>query len=422
MGWAFNGRTVKSAVARSDYRYRGKRATRCASWASITVCLLAVVFPVLAYAKAESTRVTPTCEAVIADANKAYGGNKESKKSLQSIADHGDALAQALFANVLNNQSMEYFVQRQPQIPPPPASEIETYAGESARNGNSLGEYLYGFISLDKGKNGYFYAKADWGSAKALWNKQLVQQGDKYLEEGLAGLKTDSLGVCSSPYQSMLGYAYTYGIGTKQDLETAIQLYTKASSKGYLPAMGSLASIYAWKQGPYYDPSQAYRWAAQAAHLGYSPAITLLGDLYYNGVGVKKDAKKAFALYKQAASGGFPLAEYKTGLAYFDGHGTAVDRVKAFGWMTKAANSTQGYFGFGPAYLALNMMTIYMGLDHEPKMPSVLMNSARKKFLAAAMINPEVRKEFKQFEVRNGLPLINYSLPEQPKGTNPNDQ
>lgn len=255
-----------------------------------------------------------SCQAVIANANAALGGDQDADKTLRRLAVKGNALAQALEARE-QAIDQDYFTPLTNRFLERKNAAL-LYARESAENGSSLGKAEYGYMSM--------MMSDEYHSVPE--RKEVLNRAHRYLKEGL---EIHRQGPCAGPYLSLLANEYAHGWGVKRDLHKAFRLQMKAAKIGEITGIGGVAAFYSRKKGPFFNPAKAVVWATRAADAGYLPGITLLGHLYASGTGVKQSETKAFNLYKQASDRGYPPAIYYLSLAYFDGRGTSVRREKA---------------------------------------------------------------------------------------------
>ena len=79
----------------------------------------------------------------------------------------------------------------------------------------------------------------------------------------------------NSEAQYILGYFYTGGIGTKQDLTQSLKWYQKAAKNGHLNAKINLGFMYIAGQGTKVDYTKAAYWIKQAKDKGSKKADVL---------------------------------------------------------------------------------------------------------------------------------------------------
>jgi len=115
---------------------------------------------------------------------------------------------------------------------------------------------------------------------------------------------------------------------------TALQWYTRAASKGYLPSIINLATI-AISDGKYND---ARMWLNTAVKNGDTDSMLTLADHYFLGLQpFPKDTSKAVSYYKQAAENGHSVGQLRFGILLASGKVVDKDVISAYKWISLAA-------------------------------------------------------------------------------------
>lgn len=330
----------------------------------------------------------PTCQIIISYANSAMGGNLQAQNALRKFADKGDSLAQVVLSSILSIENFDFQLETVGAFSK--YSEPLHYAEESTEEGSSLGQVMYGFMSLMMVDHGYPFDPF-------VSKKSMITLGYRYLKKGIPGIERNLQGPCAPPYLDALGTLSIYGLGVPYNTKFALQLYLRSARTGYVPAIGNVGELYAWRQGPFYDQTKAVEWTMRAARDGYLPAITLLGVFYTYGNGVKKSYTRAFELYKLAANRGYPPAKYYLSLAYFDGHGTPVRRKKAISLMAQAIMYRPALRSFGNEMIYARYSTLPL------KQPAFTGSFERRRKLVASFLRFEKKNELKPIN----LPGVN---------------
>lgn len=107
----------------------------------------------------------------------------------------------------------------------------------------------------------------------------------------------------------VIGNAYLHGQVVKQNVETAMQWFIKASANKETQSMVELARIYSAGLAVPMNLDEAYSWYKKAAALGNPEAQYQLGLGYARGIGVPQDADRAKKLFAQAKKNGYTVAE-----------------------------------------------------------------------------------------------------------------
>ncbi len=105
-------------------------------------------------------------------------------------------------------------------------------------------------------------------------------------------------------YQSLVGSAYSEGMGVPQNYQEAVRWMRRAAEQGYAVAQFNLGSMYSRGEGTLQDYREAVRWYRKATTQGDVDAMTNLGAIYFNGEGVPKDLIRAHMWSNLAAAAG----------------------------------------------------------------------------------------------------------------------
>ena len=240
-------------------------------------------------------------------------------KFLKEAADlgHADALF-FLAMNAVENGDLE---------------QARAYADSAIELGNMAGKYILAEISEQEylGDSEELY-KAGF---KAL--KEKVEQGDLH-------------------YSNVLGYAYRFGIGTEENIEQAIKVFTPSAEQGNAMSLGHLGEIY-FEQGKVEDAKKftlksaeknnskaqlnlsfidddtekSLYWLNRAAENNEISAIMNLAYYYHD-----KDIKKAASYYQKAADLDDDQAVVELSYLYENGEGVEKNDEKAVELLDKA--------------------------------------------------------------------------------------
>jgi len=133
----------------------------------------------------------------------------------------------------------------------------------------------------------------------------LLHESSLLSKKDVSRLKTQS----DARSQVLLGFAYEYGFGTKQNNKNAVKWFTKAAKAGDPIAEVILGRLYIQGIGVAKDEHEAVAWFRRAADTGNAEAQFELAESYANGRGVPVDWSQANALYCIAADGGYGPAK-----------------------------------------------------------------------------------------------------------------
>lgn len=135
----------------------------------------------------------------------------------------------------------------------------------------------------------------------------------------------------------IVGNAYRYGRGARQDNRQAAYWYSKAAKAGDPAGMIDLGFMYENGFGVEKDYGQAINWYRNAAKAGNAAAMRGLGLMYQAGHGVPSDFAQAARWYRKAAQGGDAGGMVNLGIMYEYGWGVQQDKQQAIYWYGKAA-------------------------------------------------------------------------------------
>ena len=107
----------------------------------------------------------------------------------------------------------------------------------------------------------------------------------------------------------MLAGSYERGVGVKQSVKKAIELYEMAAKRGHANAQGMLGDFYRQgKHGLTQSDKRASEYYTLAAEQGDAGAQINLGTMYVNGKGVTKSYLEARKWFSKAAAQGNEVA------------------------------------------------------------------------------------------------------------------
>ena len=132
--------------------------------------------------------------------------------------------------------------------------------------------------------------------------------------------------------QYLVGEMHWNGLGTPQDYDQAVYLYTQSAEQGYDSAQRRLDRLLEFQQ------------TIDLAEQGDVDAQKRLGADYLRGnTPAPQDYKQAVYWYTKAAEQGASSAQYNLGGLYAEGKDTPIDNEKAIYWWSNAAE--QGHYG-----------------------------------------------------------------------------
>src|SRR3990167_1357482 len=194
-----------------------------------------------------------------------------------------------------------------------------------------------------------------------------------------------------------LGKLRLYGYGLLKNNPLAVEYFTAAADKGYLPAEQLLAryNLIAKK-----DPSAALAWFKKAADKGDHLSQMYCAAAYLFGYGAPKNPDIARKYYIEAAKNGDPLAQYTLG-SYFLIQRDLNSRKLGMIWLTKSAR-----LGNAHAQDLLGVAELTgAGGEASPKEAKVWFEGAAKSGLKTSLIHlAEIAIQDKQYmEAKNLL-------------------
>lgn len=151
-----------------------------------------------------------------------------------------------------------------------------------------------------------------------------------------------------TPAKAALGDCYMKGKGVEKDEKHGLALYREAASEGDVRAMNRLGDILhtmgseavARNQSGEAQFSEAFQLFTKASERGNLDALGNLAVLYLNGEGVPKpDFPKAASLFEQGTKGENPFCMWGLARCYENGIGVGKNLLTAQRWYKKAAEA-----------------------------------------------------------------------------------
>ncbi len=106
------------------------------------------------------------------------------------------------------------------------------------------------------------------------------------------------------PYiEYRIGKMYSFGFGTGQDDEEAVDWFLKSSEKGNQYAKFSLGNAYFYGKGVNKDYDEEYHYYKYVSKKGNTFASYKLGEMYYKGLAVEVDIEKGNEYYRKSFNG-----------------------------------------------------------------------------------------------------------------------
>jgi clan AA aspartic protease (TIGR02281 family) len=136
--------------------------------------------------------------------------------------------------------------------------------------------------------------------------------------------------------QHILGLAYHYGRGVKQDDTEAAKWFHKAADQGYPDAQFLLGRCYENGLGVRQDYAEAVKWYRKAADQGHANAQNDLGVAYLKGEGVPQDYAQSVNWFRKSSEQGNANGQWLLGKMYQSGQGVPQNYVQAYMWINIA--------------------------------------------------------------------------------------
>ena len=147
--------------------------------------------------------------------------------------------------------------------------------------------------------------------------------------------------------QYMVGMAFLFGDGTRQDIPEAVRWLKQSADNGLPQSMVALAQLHDVGEGVAQDANLATQWRQRAARAGDPTARGQLAD--DRKLGGQRDFRRASVLTDlrrydaaipyalKAGNAGSANAALLLGRAYHFGNGVAANQAEAFRWLQKSA-------------------------------------------------------------------------------------
>ncbi len=146
-----------------------------------------------------------------------------------------------------------------------------------------------------------------------------------------------------------LAKMHRQGLGVREDVQRAFQLYQEGALRGVPSAKDALAVMYREGWGVKPSAELALYWYELAAGDNFAPAFDALSSVYRKGTLGKQDLIKAFEYAELGALLGDTNAMMNLGRLYLKGDGVAQDQAAGIRWLTEA---TERGNVFAPYHLA----------------------------------------------------------------------
>lgn len=255
----------------------------------LSVCMLSACDPyeraIKYYDKQDYVRAAEYFKKLAAE------GNAEAMAWLGLCIDRGDAAhvdsAKVWYTDAIENGAIEWFIEKAEEGVP----QIQAQLGYCYDNG----------IGVEKDEN------------KGLhWTRQSAENGNARGQFNLGGY-----------FQEM------------NDMEKAVEYYTKSANQGYVYAQHNLGRIYSVN---FQDKAKAIYWYEKAANQGYPISQSKLAALYLD-MDDEYYNRQAFSLLRKAANAEEKSAYNNLGYCYATGRGTDRDIREALMLFRKAADN-----------------------------------------------------------------------------------
>lgn len=327
-------------------------------------------------------------------------GNAEAMAWLGLCIDrdaaHVDS-AREWYTNAIENGAIEWFIEKAEEGVP----QIQAQLGYCYTNG----------IGVEKDENkGLHWTRqsAEKGNARGQFNLGGYFEEMNDVEKAVE-YYTKSANQGFVYAQNNLGRIYEINF---QDKKNAMFWYEKAANQGFAYAQHNLGRIYEFN---FQDKAKAIYWYEKAANQGYSLSQSFLATLYL-GSNDKNNDDQVFNLLWKAANAGEKSAYNNLGYCFATGKGTNKNIQEALVWFKKAADNgdmiaCQNY--------AVNAYSIWSSLSYEQK--SYAVQRLSKSLADGSELAERLKKYVDQIDSRlytGSVPAYNkndirtYSLPE----------
>lgn len=161
----------------------------------------------------------------------------------------------------------------------------------------------------------------------------MAENGVQAYQEGNYALASKVLENKDPTSQFYMGKLRLYGYGLLKNTPLALQYFTEAASRGYLPAEQLMARYMLIAKN---DPAQALVWFKKAASQGDNSARMYCAAAYLFGFGVPKNPDMARHYYIDAARDGDALAQFTLGHYFLDSKDKNSKKLGLI-WLSKSA-------------------------------------------------------------------------------------
>jgi hypothetical protein len=138
--------------------------------------------------------------------------------------------------------------------------------------------------------------------------------------------------------QLMIGFMHDQGLGTMDDVISAVYWYLRAADAGCIQAQHLLGRVY-YRESGKQDYASARYWFHLAAEAGNPMAQCYFAHMFREGQGTGRDSEQALSWFKKSAEAGNVFAQYTLGEMYEEGEGTDANYCQAIYWYGLAADA-----------------------------------------------------------------------------------
>lgn len=200
-----------------------------------------------------------------------------------------------------------------------------------------------------------------WGIKPSEWKSfskgELLEKAN--FESNIKAIK-DAAAQNDTKAKTILGIAYSVGVGVEKNLAEAEKLFLEAAKDNSL-AKFYLGALYHIEYEQKLNPVEAVKWYKSSAEDGNLYAMVLYATLLEYGYGVKKDSAEALKWITEAANQGHLAGIGALGKIYYVGHGVEVNYKEAAKWL-KISSDTKA-----PPFMVMYGNILLEGAEGVPK-------------------------------------------------------
>lgn len=204
--------------------------------------------------------------------------------------------------------------------------------------------------------------------SKGEYVEQNSELAKKYYSQALSGfLKIESKDQADDNLYYKLGTMYKNGLGTKVNMEKAIDYFKQSAEMNNKNGLYEYGKILLSCEHITQDKEKAVKLLEKAIKLGNTNAKRFLALEYISGEHLEQNIEKGLSMLSECADGGDKFSCYKLGKIYLQGETIPQDLDKAEKYLLSAEDSEFTQYALGKLYLQTEKYDIQKAIEYFEK-------------------------------------------------------